>query len=64
MLGYDPGEFPRYLMKLCSNLFVEDQSLTDARDLLMKAFDILQNITCYGINLKLLQIFVSIYTVI
>lgn len=48
MLGYNPGEFPRYLMKLCSNLFVENKSLTDSKDLLMKAFDIIQDITCYG----------------
>lgn len=49
MLGYDPGEFPRYLMKLCSNLFVEDKTLKDPKELLMRAFDILQDKTCYGI---------------
>ena len=48
MLGYDPGEFPRYLMKLCSNLFVENSIYNDSKDLLMKAFDMLQDITCYG----------------
>lgn len=48
MLGYDPGEFPRYLMKLCSNLFLSTQSLKCPKELLLKAFDILQDKICYG----------------
>jgi hypothetical protein len=50
MLGYDPGVFPRYLMKLCSELFVQNQDLTDPKDLLMSAFDIIQDEPCYGNN--------------
>ena len=48
MLGYDPGEFPRYLMKLCSNLFVENSIYNDSKNLLIKAFDMVQDVSCYG----------------
>jgi hypothetical protein len=48
MLGYDPGDFPRNLMQICSNLFINDNGLRDPKDLLMKAFDLLQEETCYG----------------
>lgn len=48
MYGYDPGDFPRNLMKTCSNLFTKDRSLKDPKSLLLKAYDIVQDKECFG----------------
>lgn len=49
--GYDPGDFSRNLMEQCSELYVKEcETVTDARDLLLKAYDVVQNKTCYGLS--------------
>ena len=48
MLGYDPGDFSRNLMQLCSELFMKMNESSDAKDLILKAYDLLQEKTCYG----------------
>ena len=48
LLGYDPGDFSRTLMRLCSEYFVKDTKMTDAKSLLLKAYDMVQQKTCYG----------------
>jgi len=47
--GYDPGDFSRNLMEQCSEIYATERNgVTDARDLLLKAYDEVQNKTCYG----------------
>ena len=48
MLGYDPGDFSRNLMQLCSEIFVRENQMYDAKNLLLKAYDAVQDKTCYG----------------
>ena len=48
MLGYDPGDFSRNLMESCADIYNKDAHITNARDLLLKAYDHIQNKTCYG----------------
>ena len=48
MLGYDPGDFSRNLMQLCSEIFVRENNMYDAKTLLLKAYDTVQDKTCYG----------------
>lgn len=50
MFGYDPGDFSRNLMKLCSEIFVSENKMSDAKTLLLKAYDTVQDKTCYGIK--------------
>jgi hypothetical protein len=47
-LGYDPGDFSRNLMQSCSEFFVNDNRMCDAKSLLLKAYDVVQDRTCYG----------------
>jgi hypothetical protein len=35
-------------MEQCSELFVSSADITDARDLLLKAYDVVQDKTCFG----------------
>lgn len=48
VFGYDPGDFSRNLMRVCSELFVNQNKMSDAKSLLLKAYDLVQDKTCYG----------------
>ncbi len=48
LLGYDPGDFSRTLMQLCAEYFARVTEVADAKTLLLKAYDILQEKACYG----------------
>jgi protein phosphatase PTC7 len=48
MLGYDPGDFSRNLMQSCAEIFIQENKMFDAKTLLLKAYDIVQDKTCYG----------------
>lgn len=48
MLGYDPGDFSRNLMQICSEIFNEEDKIYDAKSLLLEAYDKVQDKTCYG----------------
>ena len=41
-------------MKQCSELFTKNDDITDSRDLLLKAYDIVQDKECYGNNFKII----------
>jgi len=57
MYGYDPGDFPRNLMKISSNLFSKDKSLKDPKNLLLKAYDIVQDKECFGSSTACILVF-------
>jgi hypothetical protein len=48
-LGYDPGDFSRMLMKQCSQVFTDENKMSDAKELLLKAYEETQNTTAYGL---------------
>lgn len=48
MLGFDPGDFSRNLMRSCAEFFYRENRMSDAKSLLLKAYDVVQDKTCYG----------------
>lgn len=53
MLGFDPGDFSRNLMRACCEFFFRENRMSDAKSLLLKAYDVVQDKTCYGGGFKL-----------
>lgn len=55
MLGFDPGDFSRNLMRACCEFFSRENRMSDAKSLLLKAYDCVQDKTCYGKITKLID---------